>query len=843
MPSIYECLQAGCIRLLTLHPGKWGDPLTAYLASTQLCPSDYTAISYAWGSPKATGSIVVNGNTKRITVNLDIALRMFRHVSQPKRLWVDSICINQENTPEKNQQVDLMFQIFNCASSVWAYLGDSLDRSSPSYTQALQELGQKQACVIDEGDDDDDGSLIWEPLHLVLEKLETTTASDWSASDRCDAVFYLLRGLSSESLMERTMQHRVFKLPTATVKDNLRQLFEWLRLFIVCPWWERMWVTQEIGVARTLTIAYGRTTIAFDHLANLAFLAEKQHAAKITASLDRENAKVFDLLVKKVSNLAVLRYQHWKKFKSSLTLPYYRERALDSPLLWLLRSFRHRKSSDPRDKVFALAQFLKVLPDQSRIKIRANYNTSVSHVYADTVFRLIAETGVFWINTEDLTGKWKDRLPSFVPNWSDNYLITDPKSAAWMIRLCYNCGSATFLCRDGKKGQSQSEDYVVSAADYYGYPFSTPTAYRLENDDDELVTRTPWLDIEENLSAASKDVLISVPSTSGIALSGKPVIPTTRRRCRFYGEDKRRAVTLDFFDKSDQELTKVETCLNIYSQHLVFITRVSAVIEPDLSNLIDVAVAAAELFNLAHLLSADHGPDDTNAFGTSGLIARAIKTLCFGVCIKENACIHPLQKLDDCLLFMWAYSLLFDPPSLLLLLDEQQQQHSSSDAPLPPRPQTPSENSQLWRTINSAVLARDTQARCKTGCAEKYHYASSYSPCSECKARIGVSTPLDPTETWTRYGPQIRRIHRTVTEAAVGKRMFQTADGKLGLGPASSQKGDEVHILSGGFCPYVLRRDYGPQRLGRAAYQLQGDCYLEGMPLLDLDKASEIALV
>ncbi|KAI1130742.1 hypothetical protein F5Y10DRAFT_235072 [Nemania abortiva] len=44
---------------------------------------------------------------------------------------------------------------------------------------------------------------------------------------------------------------------------------------------------------------------------------------------------------------------------------------------------------------------------------------------------------------------------------------------------------------------------------------------------------------------------------------------------------------------------------------------------------------------------------------------------------------------------------------------------------------------------------------------------------------------------------------RLVTE---GRVFFQTHDGTLGLGPASMDSGDEIHILPGGRTHFVLRR-------------------------------------
>ncbi len=77
----------------------------------------YTALSYVWGNPAFIKPMICNGKPFFTTVNLDIALRFLRHVDVAVMLWVDQICINQEDLKEKTQQVLLMSKIYNHAQS------------------------------------------------------------------------------------------------------------------------------------------------------------------------------------------------------------------------------------------------------------------------------------------------------------------------------------------------------------------------------------------------------------------------------------------------------------------------------------------------------------------------------------------------------------------------------------------------------------------------------------------------------------------------------------------------------------------------------------------------------
>lgn len=84
----------------------------------------YEAISYCWGGQKPTQTIFCADRRLRITRNCESALRHFRPASQSQSrlLWVDSICINQSNMPERSNQVRLMGEIYKGASRVLVWL-------------------------------------------------------------------------------------------------------------------------------------------------------------------------------------------------------------------------------------------------------------------------------------------------------------------------------------------------------------------------------------------------------------------------------------------------------------------------------------------------------------------------------------------------------------------------------------------------------------------------------------------------------------------------------------------------------------------------------------------------
>ncbi|KAH8716724.1 heterokaryon incompatibility protein-domain-containing protein, partial [Phaeosphaeriaceae sp. PMI808] len=86
---------------------------------------EYKALSYVWGSSEMTSTIHVNNIQCQATTNLVSALRHIREKQTTIILWVDALCINQEDTNERNQQVQMMARIYKSAQEVIAWLGKS----------------------------------------------------------------------------------------------------------------------------------------------------------------------------------------------------------------------------------------------------------------------------------------------------------------------------------------------------------------------------------------------------------------------------------------------------------------------------------------------------------------------------------------------------------------------------------------------------------------------------------------------------------------------------------------------------------------------------------------------
>ncbi|TVY80786.1 Heterokaryon incompatibility protein 6 OR allele [Lachnellula suecica] len=191
------------IRLLSIQPGKGSSEITCRLLTVSLAESpDYEALSYTWGNNYKSKHIRYEENLLPVTSNLHSALQRLRHVDKPRLLWADAICINQDDIPERNQQVQLMQRIYQQAREVLIWLGEEHESDAETF-RFMNQFGELNIRFHAE-------------LHTPQSNQE------------------LLHLVSFSSL------------PRKGIADLLQR-----------PWFSRMWVIQEIAMASKATIFCG----------------------------------------------------------------------------------------------------------------------------------------------------------------------------------------------------------------------------------------------------------------------------------------------------------------------------------------------------------------------------------------------------------------------------------------------------------------------------------------------------------------------------------------------------------------------------------------------------------
>ncbi|GAB1318199.1 Heterokaryon incompatibility domain-containing protein [Madurella fahalii] len=221
------------IRLLSLYPGEAHDPLRCQLVVVGLHDAStppFQALSYCWGSPanrkpmqvlSSIDGLDLQQHVLHITASLDDALRHLRKgLTAPRLLWVDAVCINQDDIDERGSQVSIMGDIYTTAASVVIWLGVANDN-----------------------------------IREAIERIRSVFA-----------------GYDRPTITKRDREAYMARVRDAA--ENWNALYGFLirdlALFFSYPWFRRIWVVQEAWLARSAVIHCGEETMPWK-IAMLAY--------------------------------------------------------------------------------------------------------------------------------------------------------------------------------------------------------------------------------------------------------------------------------------------------------------------------------------------------------------------------------------------------------------------------------------------------------------------------------------------------------------------------------------------------------------------------------------------
>ena len=241
----YSPLSCFQIRLLEIEPGgSPGPEVQCTIHHTDLYPisKEFIAVSYAWDREvPPRNRVMIDGKELKVSEHVhqllvEIRNQASRTLDQPNFVWIDTICINQENKREKTEQVRLMEYVYQTASFVFSWLGPRGDDSDMAM-DFLRSLS----------------SHVWEPVrpvsHLSLQhKLAASTEYDVRLQDDdAPAQMYDHRSLR-------------FNSPNSgTVTSALSKLFH-------RRYWTRIWIVQEVVLARKIWVMCGSKRVKWVEL-------------------------------------------------------------------------------------------------------------------------------------------------------------------------------------------------------------------------------------------------------------------------------------------------------------------------------------------------------------------------------------------------------------------------------------------------------------------------------------------------------------------------------------------------------------------------------------------------
>ena len=149
----YSALPPGSFtRMIRLLPQRERNaPIECILINYGLSVSEsrnhlYEALSYTWGSNDKPQAVLIGGSLLPVTENLHTALSYLRDHQLERTLWVDAICINQEDEDEKNTHIPLMRAIYAQADRVIVWLGEP-DHAGPNALDTIHQLAENKVLL------------------------------------------------------------------------------------------------------------------------------------------------------------------------------------------------------------------------------------------------------------------------------------------------------------------------------------------------------------------------------------------------------------------------------------------------------------------------------------------------------------------------------------------------------------------------------------------------------------------------------------------------------------------------------------------------------------------------
>ncbi|KAJ2977734.1 hypothetical protein NUW58_g7719 [Xylaria curta] len=321
----------------------------------------FTALSYAWGCEEATLLLEVSNMQLAVTKNLYTILETLSSRDPAQRLWVDAICINQDDVAERATQVRLMGGVYSRASLVLVFLSPV----SAPFDVGMSFL-ERVATYVDEH---------YDPTlspHIVIDDLT---------------------------------------LHSETLQDSLIGFFG-------TAWWTRVWTVQEFALARRVLFQCGQRRIDGATLSR-AFESLRNHERDCCwASLrvaDGYARGYLDMPSSANGGLTIFRailQIH------TMVAPNDRE---GYDLVELMKTLRPRLCSDPCDRIYGMLG-LKLKDEKIRDLIRTRNYTSAAILFQDVAMIIVEQSGTLDILSHILPPSVAEptvrELPSWVPDWN-----------------------------------------------------------------------------------------------------------------------------------------------------------------------------------------------------------------------------------------------------------------------------------------------------------------------------------------------------------------------------------------------------------------------------------------
>lgn len=203
------------VRFLSLLPFELDGVIRCEIHHDDLSSyQPYHAVSYTWGPPEPTVLIQVSGKQLSVRENLFLFLRTMagKNSDGRQRLWIDALCIDQNNIEEKNQQVPQMGRIYSGAQSVLVWLGPASGKTE----FAFDAFGRVRKQI----DDGQGGEFLTDPA-VFINAMPTGEEFEFSILDLLNREYWTRVWIIQELFL--TTRGRVICGPRTMRLDDLER--------------------------------------------------------------------------------------------------------------------------------------------------------------------------------------------------------------------------------------------------------------------------------------------------------------------------------------------------------------------------------------------------------------------------------------------------------------------------------------------------------------------------------------------------------------------------------------------------------------------------------------------
>ncbi|KAA8564775.1 hypothetical protein EYC84_010547 [Monilinia fructicola] len=310
----------------------------------------YVALSYVWGSSTDKKTILVNGMEMQVTQNLHIALLQLRKSNWVRRrvnIWIDAICINQDDLDEREMQVKLMRDIYAIAWQVVIALGAATSNTAIAYT-ALKWLAQEIG--------------------------------------------------SQEKLREFAVKYGTLHHNTAGSVESAPYTLPWhettfesLRSFFACQYWHRLWILQELAMARAdAPVLWGGHYMCLQDIWKACQMIEKQEDTVLqyitTHTSDADQTRTVATIDRRLEDRSGTPGQQWKHILRIKNMREVDHKGV-STALPAFELARQAQATDARDKVYGI---LGIPCVKGLTKVSPNYRIELPEIFTNFTREIIS---------------------------------------------------------------------------------------------------------------------------------------------------------------------------------------------------------------------------------------------------------------------------------------------------------------------------------------------------------------------------------------------------------------------------------------------------------------------